>query len=61
MATAATKAGSDGCSDWNDAEKALIKAVDAIPYENAVAPTFGKGAKFTIGDGIDPSSIRMLG
>jgi peptide/nickel transport system substrate-binding protein len=61
VAKAATKAGSDGCSDWNDAEKALIKAVDAIPYENAVAPTFGKGAKFTVGDGIDPSSIRMLG
>jgi peptide/nickel transport system substrate-binding protein len=61
VAKAATKAGADGCGDWNDAEKALITAVDAIPYVNTVAPIFGKGAKFTVGDGIDPSSIRMLG
>jgi peptide/nickel transport system substrate-binding protein len=61
VAKASTKAGSDGCSDWNDAEKALITAVDAVPYENTVAPTFGKNAKFTVGDGIDPTSIRMLG
>jgi peptide/nickel transport system substrate-binding protein len=59
--TASTKAGSAGCDDWNSAEKALIKSVDAIPYYNTVAPTFGKGAKFTVGDGLDPSSIRMLG
>jgi peptide/nickel transport system substrate-binding protein len=59
--TASTKAGSAGCSDWNAAEKALIKAVDAVPYENTVAPTFMKGAKFVVGDGIDPTSIRMLG
>jgi peptide/nickel transport system substrate-binding protein len=59
--TAATKAGSAGCDDWNNAEKALIKNVDAVPYENAVAPTFGKGAKFQVTDGVDPTSIRMLG
>jgi peptide/nickel transport system substrate-binding protein len=59
--TASSKAGSAGCDDWNNAEKALIKAVDAVPYENTVAPTFGKGTTFTVGDGIDPTSIRMLG
>lgn len=59
--TAATKAGAAGCDDWNNAEKALIKAVDAVPYENAIAPIFGKGATFTVGDGINPTSIRMVG
>jgi peptide/nickel transport system substrate-binding protein len=58
---ASTKAGSAGCDDWNNAEKALVKAVDAIPYEDAVEPAFGKGATFTVGDGLDPTSIRMLG
>jgi len=61
VAKASTKAGSDGCDDWNNAEKALITAVDAVPYENTVEPIFGKGAKFTATDGVDPTSIRMLG
>ena len=61
VAAASTKAGSKGCDDWNKAEKALITAVDAVPYANAVAPTFGKNAKFTVSDDIDPTSIRMLG
>jgi len=56
---AATQAGAAGCSDWNAAEVALIKAVDMAPYENTVTPTFAKGAKFTVDDGIDPTSIRM--
>lgn len=56
---ASAKAGADGCDDWNAAETELIKAVDAVPYYNNVAPTFGKGAKFEISDGIDPTSIRM--
>jgi len=59
--TAATKAGSDGCDDWNNAEKALVKAVDAVPYENALAPIFGKNATFTVSDALDPTSIRMHG
>jgi len=45
---ASTQAGAAGCSNWNAAEVALIKAVDIVPYENAVTPTFAKGARFTV-------------
>lgn len=62
VAKAATKAGSAGCDDWNNAEQALMKAGDVAPYENSVVPTFGKDVKFTVGaDGLVPTSIRMLG
>jgi peptide/nickel transport system substrate-binding protein len=59
--SASAKAGDAGCDDWNNAEKALVKAVDAVPYENSVEPIFAKSAKFTATDGVDPTSIRMLG
>lgn len=58
---AATMAGASGCTDWNNAETALYKAVDAVPYIDSVAPTFGKGATFTVTDALIPTSIRMLG
>jgi peptide/nickel transport system substrate-binding protein len=57
---AATMPGSTGCEHWNKAEAALVKAVDLVPYFDSVVPTFVKGAKFTMSDGIDPASIRML-
>ncbi|MEU0877367.1 ABC transporter substrate-binding protein [Lentzea sp. NPDC005914] len=57
---AATMPGSAGCEHWNKAEAALVKAVDLVPYFDSVVPTFVKGAKFTVSDGIDPTSIRML-
>jgi peptide/nickel transport system substrate-binding protein len=56
---ASAKAGAAGCDDWNAAETELIKAVDAVPYYNNVIPTFGKDARFEVGDGIAPTSIRM--
>lgn len=58
---AAAQAGAKGCADWNTAETALVKAIDAVPYFDSVAPTFGKDATFTVNDGIDPTSIRMFG
>ncbi|KJK50592.1 peptide ABC transporter substrate-binding protein [Lentzea aerocolonigenes] len=57
---AATMPGSTGCEHWNKAEAALVKSVDLLPYVDSVVPTFVKGAKFTLSDGIDPASIRML-
>ncbi|MEV6235128.1 ABC transporter substrate-binding protein [Lentzea sp. NPDC051838] len=57
---AATMPGSAGCEHWNKAESALVKAVDLVPYFDSVVPTFVKGARFTMSDGIDPASIRML-
>ncbi|KOV86697.1 ABC transporter substrate-binding protein [Nocardia sp. NRRL S-836] len=57
---AATKAGSAGCENWNRAEAALVKNADLLPYFDAVVPTFVKGARFTLDESIDPTSIRML-
>jgi peptide/nickel transport system substrate-binding protein len=57
---AASMPGSEGCEHWNKAEAALVKSVDLVPYFDSVVPTFVKGAKFTLSDGIDPASIRML-
>ncbi|MFD5829486.1 ABC transporter substrate-binding protein [Lentzea sp. NPDC060358] len=57
---AATKAGKDGCDNWNRAEAALVKDASFIPYYDSVLPVFVKGAKFTISDSVDPTAIRML-
>ncbi|WP_290055981.1 ABC transporter substrate-binding protein [Amycolatopsis solani] len=58
---AATKPGDASCADWNAAETALIKRVDAVPYFDSVVPTYASGAKFTLSQGsLTPSSIRML-
>ena len=58
---AASKPGEASCPDWNAAETALIKRVDAVPYFDSVVPTYGSGAKFTFSQGsLVPSSIRML-
>ncbi|MGH4001809.1 MAG: ABC transporter substrate-binding protein [Pseudonocardiaceae bacterium] len=57
---AATQTGAAGCEDWAAAESELVKSVDAVPYANSVAVTYGKGARFTTVDvGINPTSIRM--
>lgn len=58
---AATKPGDASCADWNAAETALIKRVDAVPYFDSVVPTYASGAKFAFSQGsLTPSSIRML-
>ncbi|ANZ40983.1 peptide ABC transporter substrate-binding protein [Lentzea guizhouensis] len=57
---AATKAGNTGCENWNRAEAALVRNADILPYFDSLVPTFVKGARFTMADGIDPTSIRML-
>ncbi|MEV6647370.1 ABC transporter substrate-binding protein [Amycolatopsis sp. NPDC051371] len=58
---AASKAGDTSCADWNAAETALVKRVDAVPYFDSVVPTYASGAKFEISQGnVEPSSIRMF-
>jgi peptide/nickel transport system substrate-binding protein len=57
---AASIAGTAGCEHWDRAEAALVKDVDVVPYFDALVPTFVKGAKFTMSDGPDPTSIRMF-
>ncbi|PRB16561.1 ABC transporter substrate-binding protein [Microbacterium sp. MYb62] len=59
VTAASSKPGTEGCADWEDAEKALFTSVSVVPYANNVLTTFGHKATFTEGDGIDPASIRM--
>ena len=39
-----TMNGTDGCQTWADAESALVKAADVVPFANNIVKTFGKGA-----------------
>ena len=61
VAKAMTMNGTDGCQTWADAESALVKAADVVPFANNIVKTFGKGATFQAVGGIVPTSIRMLG
>lgn len=61
VAKASAKTGADGCPDWLAAESSLFKAADLVPFANNLIPTFTKGATFTIGAELVPTSIRMLG
>jgi len=58
--TAMSKTGAAGCPDWLGAESSLFKAADLVPFANNLIPTFAKGATFTIGGELVPTSIRML-
>ncbi len=61
VAKAMTMNGTEGCQTWADAETALVKAADVVPFANNVVKTFGKGAVFQQIGEIVPTSIRMLG
>lgn len=53
--------GTSGCADWDKAEKALFKAADVIPFENASEPIWGKGATFQLfAGGLTPTSLRLV-
>ncbi|MFC7307120.1 ABC transporter substrate-binding protein [Streptomyces monticola] len=57
---ASAEVGTAGCPQWQQAEAALIKRLDAVPYYNSIAPVFGHGSRFQVSQGaIVPSSIRM--
>jgi peptide/nickel transport system substrate-binding protein len=58
---ASAMAGTDGCAKWAEAERALVKGVDIVPFVYSSVPMFGKGATFELTAGsLAPSSIRML-
>lgn len=62
VATAATKDGTSGCSDWNAAESALFKDADVTPISNTPYVYWGKKAKFdVIAHILIPTSLRVLG
>ena len=61
-AQAATKPGNSGCPLWNQAEQALIKRLDVVPFAAQTQPTWAKNATFVVGGGgILPTSLRLLG
>ena len=59
VTAASAKAGTEGCSDWAAAEKALLSTTTVVPYANITRSTFANKATFSEGDGVDPTSIRM--
>jgi peptide/nickel transport system substrate-binding protein len=59
---ASATVGTDGCGKWAEAEAALYRHVDLVPFVNTVIPTFAQGARFELSEGsVLPGSIRMLG
>ncbi|WP_027928977.1 ABC transporter substrate-binding protein [Amycolatopsis thermoflava] len=59
---AAALAGADGCGKWGEAEQALVRELNVVPFVNSVRPTFVQGATLETSQGsITPTSIRMLG
>ena len=59
VAAASAKPGTEGCSDWAAAEKALLTTTTVVPYADIARTIFANKATFTEGDGIDPTSIHM--
>ncbi|MGI5490166.1 ABC transporter substrate-binding protein [Microtetraspora malaysiensis] len=57
VAKAAKLPGRTGCDTWNEAESALIKNVDIVPFYAVDTPIYGKGATFSTAQ--FPWSIRM--
>lgn len=59
---AAAIPGPDGCGKWAEAETALVRQVDIVPFVDSPRPTFASGATFELSQGsVTPGSIRMLG
>ncbi|WND39221.1 ABC transporter substrate-binding protein [Streptomyces sp. BB1-1-1] len=57
---ASAQVGTAGCPRWQQAETALIKHLNVVPYYNSLTPVFGTSARFEVSQGtIVPSSIRM--
>jgi len=60
VAKASTIPGTEGCSEWLNAEANLVSNSDVIPFANQVIKTYGKGVKFDFIGDLVPTSIRML-
>jgi peptide/nickel transport system substrate-binding protein len=62
VAQAETRSGTAGCGLWNQAEESLLRAVDVVPFEDALVETWGKSATFTtVNSVVLPTSLRLLG
>jgi peptide/nickel transport system substrate-binding protein len=60
IAKASTEVGKAGCPDWLNAESALVKDADVIPFANQLTYAYGNHATFQIWGAIAPLTIRML-
>ena len=60
VAKASSMEGPAGCPSWHDAEAALVKASDVVPFANQQVTTFGNKARFETPGQLIPTSIRML-
>lgn len=52
--------GAAGCPTWLQAETALVKAADVVPFANQQIATYGAKARFDTPGQLIPTSIRML-
>jgi peptide/nickel transport system substrate-binding protein len=52
--------GQKGCATWLEAESALVKDADVIPFANSVGKAYRANAKFDYPGQMVPTSIRML-
>jgi peptide/nickel transport system substrate-binding protein len=52
--------GAAGCPAWLQAETALVKAADVVPFANQQVATYGAKARFETPGQLAPTSIRML-
>jgi peptide/nickel transport system substrate-binding protein len=52
--------GTAGCAAWLEAETALVKAADLVPFANQQIATYGAKARFETPGQLIPTSIRML-
>lgn len=57
VAKASKIPGTRGCSVWNQAEAALIRDVDIVPFYEVATPVFGNRARFSLAQ--YPWSIRL--
>lgn len=61
IAQATVKPGTTGCPLWNQAEEALMKRVDVVPFAAQTQPNWAKNATFVVGSGgFVPTSLRLL-
>ncbi|MCZ2826780.1 MULTISPECIES: ABC transporter substrate-binding protein [unclassified Modestobacter] len=57
---AMTMIGTEGCDTWLEAEAALVRDADVVPFANQDVSFFGSGAEFEVVDVLQPTSIRMV-
>ncbi|MFF4771314.1 ABC transporter substrate-binding protein [Microtetraspora fusca] len=56
-AKASTMPGKQGCALWNQAETALVRNLDVVPFQQIAQPVYGNGARFRLD--LLPFTIEM--